>query len=437
MRAAERARFNTTRGGTWVPDDVGQANDHILVGEPPSRCDFQVCICIDRANVPQLNIPNLVLYSGDNRDYCEIIHSTVPVREVTVKSFSLSVHIRRPGFQLLSLVDPSTASSLSSPSLLDAPCNLPDQFAIYNALYFPSFLLAILVMLAHHIVTRGRPRLSPLTFVPPHVGSEAWSPTTASPRTPSFIAGDRTPAFLRTPSVSALRTSPNILRTASPILRASSPCFLRTSSPGVFRASTPRSRPATPSSSVFSLPLDSDMDGAYIGKDRGADADGKNDSEGERNTYAAQYHYDDEEWGVVDEREGMGVGIGSDHEHEYEHVYGSGAGEGYFDARPSPAEKTKSLSGEFATEKLSGKPGYVQHVPPWTWTFVLFGRRRRVTLSAQSVVDALELLWGSGSESAGRMTNGRRRGVLRDTAADVVRVVCPAVVVWVLMMAYV
>ncbi|KAH0827465.1 Metallo-dependent phosphatase [Lanmaoa asiatica] len=72
-----------------------------------------------------------VVFSGDNRDYCEVIHEEPgsdlqanAIREVTVKSFSPSRHIRRPGFQLLSLVPPS--SSPTGPTFADAPCHLPD-----------------------------------------------------------------------------------------------------------------------------------------------------------------------------------------------------------------------------------------------------------------------------------------------------------------------
>lgn len=77
------------------------------------------------------------IFSGDNRDYCDYIHrlggasdEVPPVREVTVKSFSPTRHIRHPGFQLLSLVSPST-----QPSFADRPCSLPGQNDIYAGPY--------------------------------------------------------------------------------------------------------------------------------------------------------------------------------------------------------------------------------------------------------------------------------------------------------------
>ncbi|KAG5353479.1 hypothetical protein C0989_006293 [Termitomyces sp. Mn162] len=63
------------------------------------------------------------VYSGDNRDYCEYTHiakktktghTGADIREVTVKSFSTAKHIRYPGFQLISLINPTTDSNHDS-----------------------------------------------------------------------------------------------------------------------------------------------------------------------------------------------------------------------------------------------------------------------------------------------------------------------------------
>ncbi|QRW21311.1 hypothetical protein RhiXN_06300 [Rhizoctonia solani] len=55
------------------------------------------------------------VFSGDDHDYCEVRHpigddSGQTVREISVKSFSMAMGIRRPGFQLLSLVAPDPSS---------------------------------------------------------------------------------------------------------------------------------------------------------------------------------------------------------------------------------------------------------------------------------------------------------------------------------------
>lgn len=101
-----------------------------------------------------------MIYSGDDHDYCEIEHDefTGRIKEVTVKSMSWAMGIRKPGVQLVSLWNPinlDTAiippeaptadidSSKSSPekpeTILNMPkntvqnhlCLLPDQLSIF------------------------------------------------------------------------------------------------------------------------------------------------------------------------------------------------------------------------------------------------------------------------------------------------------------------
>ncbi|KAG1855740.1 Metallo-dependent phosphatase-like protein [Suillus subalutaceus] len=108
--------------------------------------------------------PSLIL-SGDDHDYCEYSHplpfpsasGSTAAREITVKSFSMAMGIRRPGFQLLSLISTvpaiETLTQLpnSPPSLLDTPCFLPDQLGIYLNVYLPFILLSVLSLLAFNI----------------------------------------------------------------------------------------------------------------------------------------------------------------------------------------------------------------------------------------------------------------------------------------------
>ncbi|KAH9947515.1 Metallo-dependent phosphatase [Amylocystis lapponica] len=109
----------------------------------------------------------LLVMSGDDHDYCEYVHTYSPndrvndhdmssVREVTVKSISMAMGVRRPGFQLLTLGAPAHASS---PALADAPCLLPDQLGIYLNIYLPFVLATLLVLFLsnlHRVCTRGR-----------------------------------------------------------------------------------------------------------------------------------------------------------------------------------------------------------------------------------------------------------------------------------------
>ncbi|KAI8975799.1 Metallo-dependent phosphatase-like protein [Trametes punicea] len=101
-----------------------------------------------------------IIFSGDDHDYCEYIHTLpasdtmrssppITVPEITVKSFSMAMGIRRPGYQLLSLIPPST--SPSSRSLAHTPCLLPDQLGIYLSIYVPLIILTLVTLLISNI----------------------------------------------------------------------------------------------------------------------------------------------------------------------------------------------------------------------------------------------------------------------------------------------
>lgn len=107
------------------------------------------------------HVQPMLILSGDDHDYCEYTHTLVPsesrsserahVREVTVKSFSMAMGVRRPGFQLLSLAAPKRNNAYSSASkgetVADRPCLLPDQLGIYLSVYVPLLVLSLLVLL--------------------------------------------------------------------------------------------------------------------------------------------------------------------------------------------------------------------------------------------------------------------------------------------------
>ncbi|KAK0212804.1 Metallo-dependent phosphatase-like protein [Desarmillaria ectypa] len=91
-----------------------------------------------------------LIFSGDDHDYCDYRHEfrldgqLRHVREITVKSFSMAMGVRRPGFQLLSLIPPNEASRSSH---ADKPCLLPDQIGIYLNIYAPLIVLSLLSLL--------------------------------------------------------------------------------------------------------------------------------------------------------------------------------------------------------------------------------------------------------------------------------------------------
>ena len=83
------------------------------------------------------------VFSGDDHDYCDVIHRGYTsknggIREVTVKSISWAMGIRKPGFLLLSLWNPvdeegkATREDATKASTIQTHlCLLPDQLAIF------------------------------------------------------------------------------------------------------------------------------------------------------------------------------------------------------------------------------------------------------------------------------------------------------------------
>ncbi|WEW60009.1 hypothetical protein PRK78_005491 [Emydomyces testavorans] len=117
--------------------------------------------------------PVIQVYSGDDHDYCEIRHREFngAPKEITVKSMSVAMSVRRPGVQLASLwnpIDPKTGKSMNSPAsqtIQNNLCLLPDQISVFIR-YAYVFIFTILALFIHAIS---------LTFRPPGV-SDISSP---------------------------------------------------------------------------------------------------------------------------------------------------------------------------------------------------------------------------------------------------------------------
>ncbi|KAK5109804.1 hypothetical protein LTR62_006537 [Meristemomyces frigidus] len=116
------------------------------------------------------------IFSGDDHDYCDVSHvynigqaqkpandasRTTPglsnVKEITVKSFSWAMGVRKPGFQLVSLWNPVDADGKSlgtaSPTIQTHLCLLPDQLGIF--LDYATLLGATMVVLLIRAVIIG------------------------------------------------------------------------------------------------------------------------------------------------------------------------------------------------------------------------------------------------------------------------------------------
>lgn len=101
------------------------------------------------------------VFSGDDHDYCEVIHRGFTgreggVKEITVKSLSWAMGVRKPGFLVLSLWNPVDARGEALPkSPLDSNtdgvtiqshlCLLPDQLAIFIR-YAVLLVLTLLIL---------------------------------------------------------------------------------------------------------------------------------------------------------------------------------------------------------------------------------------------------------------------------------------------------
>lgn len=349
--------------------------------------------------------------SADNRDYCEYVHvrpgdlADIPnpdgsIREVTVKSFSMSVHIRRPGFQLLSLVDPAKLANQDLKSFADTPCLLPDQYRIYTSFYAPCILFTFLILVALNFSKarfRTLPRPEHLSVTPPTRSSSGRASPLPDPAALSATWSPYSPAL----SVSPTGTLPSYLRT--PHTPAGIATMLVASRPG-----TPN--PTSPSSFIAPMPY-SDQD------------------EDEDTLYPTQYvtrrdshiqQHEDDDWSHA--------GRSSREEEEYEMVNDEEASGGNGLGR--------RIQPEFITA-----PDHARHLPSekrpkwfWSYTFVFRGRTRRITLRLPtwtSVHNFCDLFEWPGSNTV-RIFPRRRRDRWMSVMLDALSIFWPATIVWVI-----
>jgi len=118
------------------------------------------------------------VFSGDDHDYCDITHRfnvgrwdedegkdkvfLRSVREITVKSFSWAMGVRKPGFQLVSLWNPVDENGRTIgtplPTIQSHLCLLPDQLSIFISYgVLLGWTLAIMIVRAIIIGIRNRP----------------------------------------------------------------------------------------------------------------------------------------------------------------------------------------------------------------------------------------------------------------------------------------
>ncbi|RPA90333.1 Metallo-dependent phosphatase [Choiromyces venosus 120613-1] len=90
------------------------------------------------------------VFSGDDHDYCEVEHAG-NIKEVTVKSFSWAMGVRRPGFYMVSLYTGN--ASPDTQSVQGRLCLLPDQWGVFSAYIF---MLVLTILAAVFEFRRSR-----------------------------------------------------------------------------------------------------------------------------------------------------------------------------------------------------------------------------------------------------------------------------------------
>ncbi|KAI0126903.1 cell division control protein [Xylariales sp. AK1849] len=93
-------------------------------------------------------------FSGDDHDYCEIVHTEPKenVREITVKSLSMAMGVLSPGFQMVSLYNPIDQNGkpllgTGKPTLQTHLCLLPTQLSTFMT-YAVLGVLSVIILIA-------------------------------------------------------------------------------------------------------------------------------------------------------------------------------------------------------------------------------------------------------------------------------------------------
>jgi hypothetical protein len=123
-------------------------------------------------------------FSGDDHDYCEVVHrgyasAGTGIKEITVKSISLAMGVRKPGVVLVSLWNPvdeqgnALKKDPATPTLQTHLCLLPDQLGIF--LFYAKLVGITIVLLAIRAALVMTGRITPAS----HLADTPLLPTTA------------------------------------------------------------------------------------------------------------------------------------------------------------------------------------------------------------------------------------------------------------------
>lgn len=385
----------------------------------------------------------------------------------------MSVHIRRPGFQLLSLIDPVLGSSPNA-SFKDTLCLLPDQYGIYTSLYGPCIVVTVIILFFLNLRTGLRPFGSnSRTKQRRHPSSNGLTLSlTPSPRS----SGRSSPSapFLYAegklnPWSAASSTGWSSPQPSSP--RFGLPSHLRAPhSPSVSRSSTPI--PASPVSVIGSLTGHEDM---YVNLDEEDEDDTMYPSQ-----YVTVKRRDEESWPHISSPRRLpshyvhsrGDRRSQDEtEEDFElvsrlgHISDAGissvrssmsllpAPAAEFISAPAPAPPQIPSTTDLTPSRSRPKSRGYSPIFTCTFTFTLLNRRRRIHLqfppafllsssySMSSLYNLLDLcgihVGSNASQQPSTLLDAmnlrrRRRGGPISALVDFLEVFWPAVIVWVI-----
>ncbi|KAH7156496.1 hypothetical protein EDB81DRAFT_392903 [Dactylonectria macrodidyma] len=112
------------------------------------------------------------VFSGDDHDYCEVVHSPAKdgVREITVKSMSMAMGVPTPGFLMASLYNPVGVDGKPIPGAPETTlqthlCLLPNQIHTYMQ-YIVFFIATVVLLTVRALLVPAIP-LTPFALEPP------------------------------------------------------------------------------------------------------------------------------------------------------------------------------------------------------------------------------------------------------------------------------
>ncbi|KAI2626046.1 hypothetical protein GGS26DRAFT_189425 [Hypomontagnella submonticulosa] len=146
-------------------------------------------------------------FSGDDHDYCEVVHTPEQenVREITVKSFSMAMGVPTPGFQMVSLYNPIDEQGNPIPgspktTLQTHLCLLPSQLSTYM-MYAVLGVLSVLILIARAFL------VPVLNLQPFALDPDQRSPSAILPIFKAKTEGDDRGAYDVTPTSSGTSSS--------------------------------------------------------------------------------------------------------------------------------------------------------------------------------------------------------------------------------------